>query len=111
MALIPSVDEFIAMLFYHGAEYRQLVAPKAPRLRQLNRLQPKLRVLLRALHMDMSGLVAFSTEEEEPETPRPQHFWHTGTIVMSLRFHKPKKLRPQRPGWSDGDQPRLAAVV
>jgi len=31
--------------------------------------------------VDVSGLMAFPTEKEEPEPPRPQYFWHVGILI------------------------------
>ena len=79
--LIPGNDKLTSVLLNDSVKCRQLVTPKAPRLHQLNRLQPKLRLFLRALHMDVPGFIASATEKEESETPGPQHFWHELTLT------------------------------
>ena len=99
-ALIPGSDEFISVFCNHSAKCRQLVTPKVSRLRQLTRLQPELRVFLRVLHMNVPGFIAFTTEEEESATPRPQHFWHARTLAHSRRRDRPEcalLLAPRAP--------------
>jgi hypothetical protein len=71
VVLVPGSDELISMLLNHSAERRQLVATKTPRLRQLNRLQPKLRVFLRVLNVNVTRFMAFTTEKEKPKSTRP----------------------------------------
>ncbi len=81
MVVVPSVDKLITILLNHTAERRKLVAAKSPRLRQFNRLQPEFRILLRPLNMNVSRFMSFTTEKEEPESPRAQYFWHGARLA------------------------------
>jgi hypothetical protein len=57
------MDELISILLNHTAEHRELVASKASRFCQFNRLQPVFRILLRPLNVNVPGLVAFPTRK------------------------------------------------
>jgi len=60
------MDELMLILLNQTAEHRKLVASKASRFCPLN--------------VNVPGRAAFPTEEEEPETPRAQHFRHGETL-------------------------------
>lgn len=90
MVLVPGMNELITIILDQLPECRELMAPKTSRLRQCNRLQPELRVFLRALDVNMPRLISFSTKEKESETSYPPHFWHGKRLSRCSNFFKPQ---------------------
>jgi hypothetical protein len=53
---VPGIDKFFTVFLNHAVNNCQFVAPKAPRLRQLDWFQPEFCILLGVFNVDVCGL-------------------------------------------------------
>jgi hypothetical protein len=59
--------------------------------------------------MDVPGFMAFATEEEEPEAPGSQYFWHGTTLTLPRTGLK--RFVGQRPHAAVGRSKALLAFL
>jgi hypothetical protein len=81
--LIPREDKLVPILRNERMEFTQLGAAKTARLRELNRLQPELRIALRLPNVDMPWLSSLAAENEGTEAGDPENLGHRGDVVMA----------------------------
>ena len=64
------------MFFNDRVEFAELGSTKAARFDQLDRIQPEFGVALCLFYMNMTRLVAFTTEKEKAKATNAKNFWH-----------------------------------
>ena len=69
------------MLLNQFVQFAEFGAAKAARLGKLDRLQPKFRIALCLLDMDMTGFGALTAEEEKAASTDTEHFWHRCKVI------------------------------
>jgi hypothetical protein len=84
--LIPSEDKLLTVLRNERVELAHFRPSETARFCHGHWFQPKLRVALRLLYVDVAWLPSFATEKEEPKAADPENLWHGGNESDGLPY-------------------------
>jgi len=95
----PSYQWFV--LFNQLSDLFKLLAAKAIRLRQHNRIHPEFGIVLGILNVNVDWFLRFTAEKEESVSLISENFWHEATVSGATREESVYFLRtsPVRKGW------------